>query len=251
MEAMNEKKQDLLEVPTIQNKQTSVQFSAHQTSSKPVQTQNKQYSERGFKNQNTGRSKYTNQSKQTKTYPKVVGQDGAYKSHKSVQAKTFAAKSQRLRGAVPRVDLQQSDEKIQLQTKSVQTKTTKQTTVKKTSAQRQQPAQNLVETKMAIKQISQPSRNTKSKQPKPSIRAYFLGGLNEIGKNITLFECENDMIVVDCGMAFPDDDMLGVDLVIPDFTFIEKNIDKIRGIVVTQGHEDHIGAMLYLLKKVK
>ena len=63
--------------------------------------------------------------------------------------------------------------------------------------------------------------------------------------------CDNDMVVVDCGMAFPDDDMMGVDLVIPDFTFIEKNVDKIRGIVITHGHEDHIGAMPYLLKKVK
>ena len=96
---------------------------------------------------------------------------------------------------------------VQVQTKAVQTRQPKQPAAKKTSAQRQQPAQNLVETKMAIKQISQPSRNTKSKQPKPSIKAYFLGGLNEIGKNITVFECDNDMVVVDCGMAFPDDDM--------------------------------------------
>lgn len=87
-------------------------------------------------------------------------------------------------------------------------------------------------------------------QPKPSIRAYFLGGLNEVGKNFTLFECEGDMVIVDCGMAFPDGDMLGVDMVIPDFTFVERNADKIRGIVLTHGHEDHIGALPYLLKKV-
>jgi ribonuclease J len=85
---------------------------------------------------------------------------------------------------------------------------------------------------------------------KPSIKVYFLGGLNEIGKNFTLFECENDMIIVDCGMAFPTDDMLGVDLVLPDFTFVERNVDKIRGVFLTHGHEDHIGAIPYLLKKV-
>lgn len=85
---------------------------------------------------------------------------------------------------------------------------------------------------------------------KPSMRVYFLGGLNEVGKNFTLYECENDMIIVDCGMAFPDDDMLGVDIVIPDFTFVERNADKIHGIVLTHGHEDHIGALPYLLKKV-
>lgn len=87
-------------------------------------------------------------------------------------------------------------------------------------------------------------------QPKPSIKAYFLGGMNEIGKNMTLFECGDDMFLLDCGMAFPDGDMLGVDLVLPDFTFVERNIDKIRGLVLTHGHEDHIGAIPYLLKKV-
>ena len=59
------------------------------------------------------------------------------------------------------------------------------------------------------------------------------------GKNFTLYECEGDMLIVDCGMSFPDDDMLGVDLVLPDFTFVERNADKIRGIVLTHGHEDH------------
>ncbi|HHZ05813.1 MAG TPA: RNase J family beta-CASP ribonuclease [Clostridiales bacterium] len=83
---------------------------------------------------------------------------------------------------------------------------------------------------------------------KPSIKISFLGGLNEIGKNITLFECNDDMFILDCGMAFPDGDMLGVDLVLPDFTYIEENKEKIRGIVLTHGHEDHIGSLPYLLK---
>ncbi len=97
-----------------------------------------------------------------------------------------------------------------------------------------------------------PARRGRKKQEveKPSLRVYFLGGLNEIGKNFTLFECEGDMIIVDCGMAFPDGDMLGVDLVLPDFTFVERNADKIRGIFITHGHEDHIGALPYLLKRV-
>lgn len=82
----------------------------------------------------------------------------------------------------------------------------------------------------------------------PFVRVTFLGGLNEIGKNITLFECKDDMILVDCGMAFPDVDMLGVDLVLPDFSYVIKNQSKIRGIVITHGHEDHIGALPYLLK---
>lgn len=77
-----------------------------------------------------------------------------------------------------------------------------------------------------------------------------LGGLNEIGKNMTVFECSNDMFIVDCGLAFPDSDMPGVDLVLPDFAYVEQNADKIRGIVITHGHEDHIGGLAYLLKKV-
>ena len=85
---------------------------------------------------------------------------------------------------------------------------------------------------------------------KPSMKVYFLGGLNEIGKNFTLFECGGDMLIVDCGLAFPTEDMLGIDLVLPDFTFAERNADKIRGIVLSHGHEDHIGALPYLLKKI-
>ncbi len=77
-----------------------------------------------------------------------------------------------------------------------------------------------------------------------------LGGLNEIGKNLYVYECCNDMFIVDCGLAFPDENMLGVDLVVPDFTYLEKNKERFRGIVITHGHEDHIGALPYLLKKI-
>ena len=98
---------------------------------------------------------------------------------------------------------------------------------------------------------SKPKANRRPQRPtKPSVKVSFLGGLNEIGKNITLLECEGDMIIIDCGMAFPDGDMLGVDLVIPDFTYIEQNFDKVKGIVLTHGHEDHIGGLPYLLSRV-
>ena len=97
------------------------------------------------------------------------------------------------------------------------------------------------------------SRN-RTRQPKEvkktPVRIIPLGGLNEIGKNMTVFECSNDIFILDCGLAFPDADMPGVDIVIPDFTYVERNKEKIRGIVITHGHEDHIGGLAYLLKKV-
>ena len=77
-----------------------------------------------------------------------------------------------------------------------------------------------------------------------------LGGLTEIGKNMTVIECFDDMLVIDCGIGFPDEEMLGVDIVIPDTAWLEKNIEKIKGIVLTHGHEDHIGALPYVLKKI-
>ena len=77
-----------------------------------------------------------------------------------------------------------------------------------------------------------------------------LGGLEQIGMNMTAFEYENDIIVVDCGLAFPSEDMLGIDCVIPDVSYLEENIDKVRGIFITHGHEDHIGALPYILEKV-
>ena len=96
-------------------------------------------------------------------------------------------------------------------------------------------------------------KNTKQEEfsfKKSNLKVIPLGGLEEIGKNMTVIEYEDEIIIVDCGLEFPTDDMLGVDLVIPDTTYLEKNKEKIKGIVITHGHEDHIGSIAYFLKKV-
>ena len=94
-------------------------------------------------------------------------------------------------------------------------------------------------------------RNTSNFEfKKENLKIIPLGGLDEIGKNITVFEYGNEIVLVDCGLEFPEDDMLGVDLVIPDVTYLEKNKEKIKGLVVTHGHEDHIGAIPYILRQI-
>ncbi|MGN0114703.1 MAG: ribonuclease J, partial [Acutalibacteraceae bacterium] len=93
-------------------------------------------------------------------------------------------------------------------------------------------------------------KNTQTKIFRNPLKIIPLGGLDEIGKNCTVFEYENDIIIVDCGMSFPDSDMPGVDIVIPDVSYLVKNKDKIRGLFITHGHEDHIGSIPYLMREI-
>lgn len=92
---------------------------------------------------------------------------------------------------------------------------------------------------------------TKPRRSMPHLKVIPIGGLNEIGKNMTLLECDGQILIVDCGLSFPEDEMYGIDIVIPDFTYLIENSEKIVGMVITHGHEDHIGAIPYLLKKLK
>ena len=93
--------------------------------------------------------------------------------------------------------------------------------------------------------------NKKQQQNTGKLKIIPLGGLEQIGMNITAFEYGESIIVVDCGLAFPEDDMLGIDLVIPDISYLKENEDKVKGFFITHGHEDHIGGIPFLLKQVQ
>ena len=133
-----------------------------------------------------------------------------------------------------------------------ETKTVKK--IERKTTKKEETKALVVRKETALKEISREKALKKVTEKvgfkKPRLKIIPLGGLHEVGKNITVFQYDNEMIVVDCGLSFPEDDMLGVDLVIPDITYVIKNEEKLKGMVITHGHEDHIGGVPYFLKQV-
>ena len=127
---------------------------------------------------------------------------------------------------------------------------TKKTVQKRSSGAKGKSSTGKKPAKTASRSSAKPAAVRKGKKSASKLKIIPLGGLEQIGMNITAFEYEESIVVVDCGLSFPEDDMLGIDLVIPDITYLKDNISKVKGFVITHGHEDHIGALPYVLKEV-
>ena len=124
-------------------------------------------------------------------------------------------------------------------------------TVKKTNTQKKTAEKNTAgEKTKTTRNTTKKTKQGGKKLPQGKLKIISLGGLNEIGKNMTLIESEDSILVIDCGLSFPDGDMPGIDIVIPDISYLEKNAEKVKAIVLTHGHEDHIGALPYVLRKL-
>lgn len=206
---------------------------------KTQNTQQKQQKSQRTANKNTTKSN-NNKANQKKQNTNQTSQNKTGKTQGKNQANSKTNKNQ----AQSKTQTTKNTNKRQ---NNANTSTAKKTNTRATQAR----AGSVMSQMNGKKQAAKPKKQaTKKNKKNSSVKVYFLGGLNEIGKNFTVYECNNELIIVDCGMAFPDEDMLGIDIVIPDFSFVEENKDRIKGIVITHGHEDHIGALPFLLRKV-